>query len=177
MENFTSTKHITLIIRTFFFLNIGVKHLTQWLTWKRKKKGKQPKKKTTKSTQKNPNCSKESNQNITQEKGNFTSLGIQHSILKSIINIRTLQYRNWYAYLAYECTTQSGQSCHRKLLHVSEKKKKKRYILCKLEFDNFYTEIKIKYKLPTFNVTLKINFGNLNMHLSKKNYIYKLILF
>lgn len=89
---------------------------------KEKKAKKNPKK--PKSTQINPNCSKESNQNVTQEKGNFTSLRIQHTIFKSIINVRTLQYRNWYAYLAYECTTQSGQSCHRKLLHASGKKRK-----------------------------------------------------
>lgn len=37
--------------------------------------------------------------------------------------VKSLQYKNWYAYLAYECTAQSDRSCHRKWLHVSTKKK------------------------------------------------------
>lgn len=78
-----------------------------------------------------------------------------------IITVRTLRYRKWCAYLAYECTTQSDQSCHRKLLHVSEKKKKKEvFHACY----NCVFLIETKYWLSISNLLLKISLQNLNMH-------------
>lgn len=70
LENFTSTKHIVLIIIPFLFLQYRSKTSYTMFNSGKKKLKKANNQEKPKSTYKNPNSCRDSNQNIIQEKEN-----------------------------------------------------------------------------------------------------------